>query len=239
MSNRACISLAEAIETLGMNESSYGLRWVSEKEKENNEYIYLALEQAESFNARAVYFRFFSDPARPPRPQVFIYDIPEINSDNNVDAEIHHRLWNAGIVPYCFIFRASQILVYNCGLKPSWNEDDAHFTTKAHDVINILSEAQKKINLYHARQFDSGLFWDSEANKNFKYGQSAYEQLLNQLKNAKAYIIEQVGKEKALLVKRVLMMLILIKYLEERKDENDKGALNPEEFYKQYNPLFG
>jgi len=235
MSNSNNISLAKAIETLGMNESSQGLRWVSEKEKENNEYIYLALEQAESFNAKAVYFRFYSDPARPPRPQVFIYDIPEINSDVNEDAEIHHRLWNAGIVPYCFIFRASQILVYNCGLKPSWNEDDASFTTKAHEVINILSKAQEKKRLYHARQFDSGLFWDSEANKNFKYGQSAYEQLLNQLKNAKAHIIEQVGKEKAVLVKRVLMMLILIKYLEERKDENNKGALNPDEFYKQYN----
>ncbi len=228
--------MAEAIGTLGMNENSQGLRWVSEKEKENNEYVYLALEQAESFNATAVYFRFFSDPARPPRPQVFIYDIPEINSDNNLDAEIHHRLWNAGIVPYCFIFRASQILVYNCGLKPSWNEDNARFTTKAHDVINILSEAQEKINLYHARQFDSGLFWDSEANKNFKYEQSAYEQLLNQLKNAKAHIIEQVGKENALLIKRVLMILILLKYLEERKDKQGTGALNPKEFYKDYNP---
>lgn len=235
MSNGNNISLAEAIETLGMNKSSQGLWWVSEKEKVNDEYIYLALEQAESFNAKAVYFRFFNDPTRPPRPQVYIYDIPEINSDHNEDAEIHHRLWNAGIVPYCFIFRASQILVYNCGLKPNWNQDNAHFITKAHDCINLLSDTQKKIRQYHARQFDSGLFWDSLANKNYKYGQSAYEQLLNQLKNAKDHIIGQVGSEKAVLVKRILMMLILIKYLEERKDKNGKGALHPEEFYKDYN----
>ncbi|MCL6218997.1 SAM-dependent methyltransferase [Zunongwangia sp. M21534] len=228
--------MAEAIETLGMNETSQGLRWVSEKEKENDEYIYLALEQAENFNAKAVYFRFFDNPTRPPRPQVYIYDIPELDSDHNEDAEIHHRLWNAGIVPYCFIFRSSQILVYNCGLKPDWNQDNAHFITKEHDCINLLSETQKKIRQYHARQFDSGLFWDLQANKNYKYGQSAYEQLLNQLKNVKAHIIDQVGYEKAGLVKRVLMMLILIKYLEERKDENGKGALDPEEFYKDYNP---
>lgn len=235
MSNSNNISLVEAIETLGMNEISQGLRWVSEKEKENDEYLYLALEQAESFNAKAVYFRFFNDPTRPPRPQIYIYDIPEIDSDHNEDAEIHHRLWNAGIVPYCFIFRASQILVYNCGLKPDWNQDNAHFITKAHDCINFLSDTQKKIRQYHARQFDSGLFWDSQANKNYKYGQSAYEQLLNQLKNVKSHIIEQVGPEKAALVKRVLMMLILIKYLEERRDKNGKGALHPEEFYKDYN----
>jgi len=236
MSTSNNISLAEAIEGLGMNETSQGLKWVSEKEKETDEYIHLALEQADSFGAKAVYFRFFSDNTRPPRPQVYIYNFPELNSNQNKDAEIHHRLWNAGVVPYCFIFKVSQILVYNCGLMPNWNHGNAEFITKAHDTINLLSEVQEKINQYHARQFDSGLFWESEVNKNFKYGQSAYEQLLNQLKNVKAHIIEQVGYENAGLVKRVLMMLILIKYLEERKDENGNGALNPDEFYKEYSP---
>ncbi len=230
------IYLAEAIRILGMDETSQGLKWTSEKEKEKDEYIRLALEQADSFGAKAIYFRFFSDDTHPPRPQVYIYDLPELNSDQNKDAEIHHCLWNAGVVPYCFIFKASQILVYNCGLKPNWNHGNAEFITKAHDTINLLSDVQEKIRQYHARQFDSGLFWESEVNKNFKYGQSAYEQLLNQLKNVKAHIIEQVGSERAKLVKRILMMLILLKYLEERKDENGKGALNPEEFYKDYNP---
>ena len=31
-------------------------------------------------------------------------------------------------------------------------------------------------------------------------------------------------------------MLILLKYLEERKDEEGKGALDPGEFYGAYNP---
>ena len=236
MDNNTKISLAEAIEKLGMNKTSQGLKWVSEKENEKNEYIRLALEQADNFGAKAIYFRFFSDKNHPPRPQVYIFNLPELNSDDNQDAEIHHRLWNAGVVPYCFIFRASQILIYNCGLKPIWNHGSDEFITKAHDIINLLGDVQEKIRQYHSRQFDSGLFWESEVNKNFKYGQSAYEQLLVQLKNVKAHIIEQVGYEKAGLVKKILMMLILIKYLEERKDEKGKGALNPEEFYKDYNP---
>lgn len=236
MSISSNISLVEGLDSLGMNKDSHGLRWVSEKEKEvNNEYIYLALEQAERFNAKAVYFRFFSDDTRPPRPQIYIYDSPETGLDQDTNAQIHHHLWNAGIVPYCFIFSEAKVLVYNCGLKPDWNPEDAHFITKAHDTINLLSNVQSKIKQYHARQFDSGLFWDSTTSSSFKYEQSAYEQLLNQLKNAKAHIIDQIGHEKATLVKRVLMMLILIKYLEERKDENGKGALHPEEFYKDYN----
>ena len=236
MSTSTNISLVEAVERLGMDKTSQGLKWVSEKEKETDEYVRLALEQADSFNAKAIYFRFFSDIHRPPRPQVYIYDLPELNSDQDSDADIHHHLWNAGVVPYCFIFRASQILVYNCGLKPNWNDRNAQFVTKAHDTIDLLSDLQEKIREYHARQFDSGLFWESEVNKDFKYGQSAYEQLLNQIKNVKTHIIEQVGYERAGLVKRVLMMLILLKYLEERKDKNGKGALNPKEFYNNYNP---
>lgn len=230
------ILLKEGLETLGMKNGSYGLRWVSDKEKEkHNEHIYLALEQAERFNAKAVYFRFFSEDVRPPRPQIYVYEYSEINLYQNPAAQIHHHLWNAGVVPYAFIFRESEVLVYNCGLKPDWNKEDSQFTTKAHDIIDLLSDVQSNIQQYHARQFDSGLFWDSEKGNSIKYGQSAYEQLLTQLKNAKANIISQVGQEKALLVKRVLMMLILIKYLEERKDEDGKGALNPEEFYRDYN----
>lgn len=236
MNNSNNIYLTEALGILGMDETSQGLKWTSEKEKEKDEYIRLSLEQADSFGAKAVYFRLFSDNTHPPRPQIYIYDLPELNLDQNENAEIHHRLWNVGAVPYCFIFRSSQIHVYNCGLKPDWNHENAEFITKANDTINLLSDVQEKIRQYHAKQFDSGLFWESEVNKNFKYGQSAYEQLLNQLKNVKAHIIEQVGSERAKLVKRVLMMLILLKYLEERKDENGKGALNPEEFYEEYSP---
>lgn len=228
------ISFTDAICKLGMGADSFGLRWVSDEEKD--EYLYLALEQAKKFGAKAVYFRFFGNDSHPPRPQVYIYDSHEFDSVQNNDAEIHHRLWNAGIVPYCFIFRDSQILVYNCGRKPDWDLGNGDFITKPHDVIDFLSEVEEKLQQYHARQFDSGLFWDSEINKNLNYDQSAYEQLLNQLKNVKTHIIEQVGNENAGLVKRVLMMLILIKYLEERKDEEGNGALNPGEFYKTYNP---
>ncbi|MFT6338547.1 MAG: type I restriction-modification system DNA methylase subunit [Bacteroidia bacterium] len=230
------ISLIEGLEALGMNNHSYSLRWVSDKENErDNEHIYIALEQAERFNAKAIYFRFFSEDTRPPRPQIYIYEYSKINLGQNSPAQLHHRLWNAGVVPYAFIFSESEVLVYNCGLKPEWNKEDSQFTTKAHDVIDLLYDVQSKIEQYHARQFDSGLFWDSSVGNNLKYGQSAYEQLLHELKNAKSNIISRVGHSQALLVKRVLMMLILIKYLEDRKDENGNGALNPEEFYKDYN----
>ncbi|WP_066434516.1 class I SAM-dependent DNA methyltransferase [Chryseobacterium sp. CCH4-E10] len=236
MSTITNITFTSALEKLGMDDKlSSGIRFVADRMEEANPDLYLALEYANEFGAKAVYFRFYND-NRPPKPQIYIYDYSDFTSDSISGADIHHKLWNAGIVPFCFIFDKSQILVYNCAKKPEWDKQGEDFTTKPHDLISLLSEVNEKLNEYNVRQFDSGLFWDSNAGKDFKYEEGAYEQLLAQLKNVKANIISRVGSEKAALVKRVLMMLILIKYLEERKDEDDNGALNPTDFYGSYNP---
>ncbi|MDY0090578.1 MAG: N-6 DNA methylase [Flavobacteriaceae bacterium] len=229
------ITFKSALNQLGMDDkSSSGIRFVADRANESDPDLYLALEYANEFGANAVYFRFYND-NRPPKPQIYVYDFSKLTSENVKGADIHHKLWNAGVVPFCFLFNKSQILIYNCAKKPEWDKDGQGFTTSPHDLINLLSEVNDKLEEYNVRQFDSGLFWDSEAGKDFKYEEGAYEQLLAQLKNVKANIISRVGNEYASLVKRVLMMLILIKYLEERKDEDGNGALNPDDFYKPYN----
>ncbi|PSR01400.1 MAG: hypothetical protein BRD50_08775, partial [Bacteroidetes bacterium SW_11_45_7] len=68
----------------------------------------------------------------------------------------------------------------------------------------------------------------------FEYDQGAYSQLLKQLQTAKKKVIERVGSDHSKLVKKVLMMLILIKYLEERQDKNGNTALK-REFYREIN----
>ena len=212
MNGDNCLTFNDTLGKLGMDQKSIGMRFVSEKDKEQDKPdVYLALEQAADFGATAVYFRFY-DNAKPPQPQVYIYDRTELKDYPESDADIHHMLWNAGIVPFCFIFKSSKVLVYNCSKKPSYDELGV-FTTDEHGLINLLDEAQKELEIYNAKKFDSGLFWESEAGKKFDFNQGAYQQLLDQLKNVKSIIISRVGNEHASLVKRLLMMLILIKYL--------------------------
>lgn len=235
MNGDNCLTFNDTLGKLGMDQKSIGMRFVSEKDKEQDKPdVYLALEQAADFGATAVYFRFY-DNAKPPQPQVYIYDRTELKDYPESDADIHHMLWNAGIVPFCFIFKSSKVLVYNCSKKPSYDELGV-FTTDEHGLINLLDEAQKELEIYNAKKFDSGLFWESEAGKKFDFNQGAYQQLLDQLKNVKSIIISRVGNEHASLVKRLLMMLILIKYLEERKGDDGNGALIPNEFYKKFKP---
>lgn len=235
MSDIKNITFRTALGKLGMDDKkSSGVRFVADRESEIDPDLYLALEYANEFGATAVYFRFYDD-SRPPKPQIYIYDFSKFLNLDEPEANIHHKLWNAGIVPFCFIFSKSQINIFNCAKKPKWDNNGENFTTSPHDIINFLSEVNDKLEEYNVRQFDSGLFWDSNAGKGFKYEEGAYEQLLAQLKKVKSNIISSVGNENSSLVKRVLMMLILIKYLEERKDEDDKGALDPINFYKPFN----
>lgn len=237
MSKNNPITFYDALRKLGMDESSVGIRFVSEKENErDNPDIYLALEQAVKFNATAVYFRFY-DSGRPPQPQVYIYDRLELKDFDVSDADIHHRLWNAGIVPFCFIFRASKVLVYNCSKKPEYDDKSKKFITDEYETIDLLVGAKEEIDLYNARKFDSGLFWESEPGKRFDSNNGAYQQLLEQLKNVKFRIISEVGAEHSSRVKRLLMMLVLIKYLEERKGDDGNGALIPSKFYSKFNPI--
>lgn len=229
------LNFDSALEKLGLdNKASNSVRFVVDRDDEDDPDIYLALESAKDFGAKAVYFRFYNDD-RPPKPQIYIYDQSELVLAHITGSEIHHKLWNAGIVQFCFIFNESQTLVYNCAKKPQWDESGETFITAPHDIIELLSEVQGKLDSYNIRQFDSGLFWDSKVGKDFHYEEGAYEQLLSQLKNVKANIVSRFGKDNAGLAKKVLMILILIKYLEERKDEEGNGALNPHEFYKAYN----
>ena len=229
------IPFLQALGTLGsIDEISSGLRFTADKAQEQNPDIYLALETAERLQATAVYFKFYTD-SRPAKPLIYIYD-KSIVHNNISNADIHHILWNAGVVPVCYIFEDAQILVYNCNKHPVLDHSGESFVTSQTDTIKLLGKISAKIDQYKFKHFDSGLFWETNVGKTYKHADSAYEQLLKQLSNVKSRLIKEAGEEHATLVKKILMMLILIKYLEERVDDEGNSALNPYEFYKSYCP---
>lgn len=169
------------LQYLEMDREGSGLRWVADLEQyQDKPNIYLALERAKFFGATAVYFRFFPDgDERPPKPQIYIYAFDSVgDSDKDSPGAIHKRLWNAGVVPFCFIYRPSKILIYNCSNIPMPNEDGSDFITSPHEIIELAGDFQTKLNQYSARKIDSGLFWDSGPGKAFEYEKGAYAQLL-------------------------------------------------------------
>ncbi len=209
--------------------------------REKEPQIAFALEQAYKFDNSiyAVYFRFFEN-GLPPIPQIYIYDYSEISvlTDTNENhlAQIHRNIWNAGTVPFIYVFTSNAILVINCSKQPKNEEDTILFTPfkilkNISEVSTLKTDMEKnlyaKYEEFSATRFDSGYFFENSAYKNeISLNNTAYETLLSLLEKTKNSLIETVNffphqaDKNARFVKKFLLMCILVKYLEDRKDED-------------------
>ena len=84
---------------------------------------------------------------------------------------------------------------------------------------------------YSAKLFENGSFWESQENKDrFKADSSSYNKLISELQRIRKAFIQNQNKE---ICNKLLVLSILVKYLEERKDSNDKHVL-PKKYFEKY-----
>jgi len=208
--------------------------YINKKDK-NNPYIYIALEKAEKYNVQGVYFRFFQD-LRPPIPQIYIFDyttgnLDEQSLDKNKLANLHKKLWNSLHVPLFYVFTKTEILIYNSYNQPNTKNSDIEYNL--FKKIKIASEIEKDIELrndFSAKNFDNGSFWEDEKyRQDFNVNQNAYEKLISKLKEIRQKLLKSENifndktikpNERKTIIHKLLVMAILIKYLEEKKDNN-------------------
>jgi type I restriction-modification system DNA methylase subunit len=189
----------------------------------------IALENAHDFGVNYVYFRRFSD--RSSIPQVYIYDYT-----NKVDVieddiiKLHQRLYSSGAVPMFFVITNNDVRIFNCFEKPAKGDKLIYkpLTTikLAANISDLIEkeEQQKKFEAFSGKTIDNGTFWENSSFRNeFEFSNSAYEKLLFELKQALKDIIDfnilPVG-----IAKRIMVISILIKYLEERTDEHNNSV---------------
>ena len=191
-------------------EHTNGLRFVVDSKIEEDSCIRLHLLDAETYGATAVYFRHFEN--RPPIPQIYIYEEQkDINS-------LHKRLWSSCKVPMFFIFTKTEIKIFNSMSKKDINEQDIKpfENIPIENTIKITSQIQKKLNVFNAKMFDSGEFWNEEYNKSFLHKNSAYNSLLDKLEFERNKLRTKT-KLSIKLTNSLLIKSILLKYLEEKK----------------------
>jgi hypothetical protein len=205
------------MEMLSLEGETSSLYFVADKENTKDPHIRIALEEAEGYEAKAVFFRIFpEDPKRSPLPQVFIYHDTALTSDKQSSyAEKHRRLWNAGIVPLMFILTTSEVKILNCRLAPdidkATNEPDF---TPFHSLEKILIANRS----FAAREIASGTLWENPKFKNdFALENTAYYKLLSYLKAFREKLVAQKKLTKPV-INRLLVMAILVKYLNDRRD---------------------
>ena len=240
--NKTHYTFETALEEFDMGDDSPGLIYVKNKGNENiTPYERIALETAEKYKADAIYFRKFID-NRPSIPQIYLYNCTPINrnmSDGEI-ANLHRRLWNSAQVPFFIVFRRHCIQVFNSLNPPGIDKETGKITLK--ELLKIsaryeeeLDKEKKKFEEFSARKFDNGSFWDeTKFKKDIKSSETINEKLLTQLKFEKDYIVKRkiLSEE---LTNKLLVMIILIKYLEERKDEKGNRVF-PEDFFENFTP---
>lgn len=189
--------------------------------------ILFALETAkEKFDADAVYFRYFAD-GRGAVPQIYIYD----NTNNHLTEkrrDIHVKVWSGCQVPMYFIIDKSEVSIFDARERASEDKENQAFET-----IKLTGEAIKD---FSARDFDDGLFWEEKNNeKHFKFEKSAYRDLIIGLKKVYTGFQKDSGLDSHVSLK-LLVQCLLIKYLEERDQVNNKtGYFASTYFQKNYN----
>jgi hypothetical protein len=216
-----------------------GLLFVKYKDEASN-FERLILETAEKYRATAVYFRRFPNNERPPIPQIFIYDCTLIEKDSKEISELHKKLWNSAQVPLFFIFTKTEVKIFNCLKQPNFDTETGEVLYTVFEQIKLASQIKHEIEKrnevfkeFSAKKFDNGSFWETSIYKDFfNLNDSVYEKLLSELKRAKKKITEQ----KILptdIAQRLLVMTILIRYLEEREDEEGRTVF-PVNFFSNF-----
>jgi N-6 DNA Methylase len=217
------------------------LRFVFDLENSNNlkPFEVFALEKANDFKATAVYFRHFSD-GRTPVPQIYIYDNTASNLTDQDLAEIHRDLWSYCLIPMFIVIEKTDVKIYDARQSVKILDANQKQNLFAEEIaknpiescpIDNLKISSEAIKLYSRKLFDSGVFWESKkAEGKFLEKTSAYNDLIVNLKKVrKDFIKKTTLPEKT--ANKLLVFSILIKYLEERGNENE--SLFAQDFFQK------
>jgi hypothetical protein len=191
-----------------------GLVFTADKKTDNLSEI-IALDQAEKFGAIAVYFRRFPN-SQTSVPQIYIYD-----STSDDYTEIHRKLWSSGVVPFFYIITNTEVKIFSCTKKAEIKKDE--LVVNPLEVFGLAADLQYSFDYqkYSGKLFDNGTFWEQEQNQLLlDLKNSPYQTLLEGLIKARRHLEKQeLGKISNTTVSKLLIMCVLVKYLEEKQDE--------------------
>ncbi len=164
-----------------------------------------------------VFFRRFSDDRS---SQVVAYVVD--NGDNHLSeielAELHKRVWLHGGVPLLYVAWPTRLDILTCARGPDfWQSDRVEYrpADQIREAIahgKAISKAQEE--RYSAWRLVDGTFWDDPRNSSLAASrQRAHERLIQ----AVVHTDEALHGENNPLLRRLLLLTVLIKYLEDRR----------------------
>lgn len=221
------INFNQGLDKLGfLNDDSLFLTNVVSDNPEINFHI----EKAKKFKADAVYLRkqFTGNY----KPQVYLFDFTNQGFDNKNEDEIadtQKKIWSSGEAPLACFFFNTEIKIINC--TTSTNLVNEVYKPNYLEHLKLTGVTQNLYNEQFAVKIKSGVFWDElENEKKFKFSNSAYDILISWIKKVTKVLISENPAIQKQVINKIIIQSILIKYLEEKVDENNRNLFGDKYF---------
>lgn len=166
-----------------------------------------------------VFFRRFSD-GRSSQVAAYVVDNSNGKLDKNTLSELHRQVWLQGRTPLLYIVGASQVDILACAREPDfWNNNKQEPQYKPAKTFqkNLLSTAGQisdEIKKFSAFRLADGTFWDDPDNRKLaNHDKAAHKSLIQAIVDTD----QDIDGENNPLLRRLLLLFVLIKYLEDRK----------------------
>src|SRR5208337_1436779 len=183
------------------------------------------LHDAKSFeHVDYVFFRRFSD-GRSSQVAVFVVDNSDGEHDEITLSKLHHQLWLHGTAPLMYVAWRTRIDILSCARGPDFwvNEKTSYrpadkIELPTGGLLQIAAGIDAALN-ERARRFSAlrladGTFWDDPANKDLaKHEHGAHYRLIQAIVEAD----QELDGHNNPLLRRLLVLTVLIKYLEDRR----------------------
>ncbi|MFO7906807.1 MAG: HsdM family class I SAM-dependent methyltransferase [Planctomycetota bacterium] len=161
-----------------------------------------------------VFFRRFDD-GRSSQPAAFVIDNTTERFTKSDLAKAHHDLWLHGAAPLVYIAWPTRIDVLSCARGPDfWDDGERRYWPAAE--INAASQVEAALaerRRFSARRLADGTFWEDPGNQPLAdHERAAQESLIRTVVD----VDETLDGEANPASRRLLLLTVLVKYLEDR-----------------------
>lgn len=221
-------SFYKGLEKLGFDKECDSLFLTNDPGDLTDPQIKFHLEKASLFKATGVFLRKQLNGSY--KPQAYLYDYTGSIISENALTEIQRKIWSSGEAPLACIFYDTEIKILDCTRHVNDDETPVYLVKN----LKISAKANKLYNQLFAIKIKSGVFWEEAQLKGqFKFQYSAYDILIDHIRKIRDDFLKNNKQVDALIFNKIIIQSILIKYLEERVD-NDGSGLFSDKYFTKY-----
>jgi len=178
----------------------------------------VATAEAKAFkDVDFVFFRRFSD-GRSSQVAAYVVDNSEERIDEQSLARLHLQVWLHGKVPLLYVAWPSRIDVLACARGADfWPDGSCRYNPANRleiDTLETATAVTDELRRFSAFRLADGTFWeDSASDKLADYKKAAHQSLIQAVVEADS----DLDGENNPILRRLLLLMVLVKYLEDRR----------------------